>query len=134
MSTPAASSSENEWRLWFALVGGAVAWAGHLLSAYAVAEFGCVAGLGHRDVFSLTIVSWMLLVVSAVMTAIAAAALLVSCRINGESPSSAPAPSLDADERAAREFVGRFGRIANGLFLFTVLVQSIPIFFYWGRC
>ncbi|HEV2295935.1 MAG TPA: hypothetical protein VGR35_18970 [Tepidisphaeraceae bacterium] len=127
---PAQSSGVRHWKLWFALLGGAIAWAGHLLLAYAMAEFGCVAGLGHRHVLGVTVISWMLLVVSALFTAMAAAALLVSYGIREKSSVGAP----DPDDRSTREFVARFGLIVNALFLFVVLAQSVPVFFYWGRC
>jgi hypothetical protein len=131
MDAPATIAGVKSWRIWFALLGGAVAWAAHLLTAYAIAEFGCVAGLGHRHVLGVTVVSWMLLALSAVLTAAAAAAVVVSYGIRER---STPRRETDPDIRSTREFVGRFGLICNGLFLFTVLVQSIPIFFYWGRC
>lgn len=110
--------------MWFALLGGAVAWGGHLMLAYAIAEFGCVAGLGR------TIISLMLLVISAVFTAMAAAALLISYRISDRPAQLAP----DPDDRSTREFVARFGLIANALFLLVVIAQSFPVFYYWGRC
>ena len=119
----------------FALLGGALAWAGHLLIAYAIAEFGCVAGLGHRQVLGVTVVSWMLLFVSAVCTAAAAAAVIISYGIRQQhSAPPAPPEPPDADDRSTREFAARFGLICNGLFLFVVLVQSVPVFYYWGRC
>ena len=133
MDVPATTAGVRTWRLWFALLGGAAAWAGHLLIAYAVAEFGCVAGLGHRGIAGaggVTVLSGLLIGVSAIMTAAAAAALIVSRRLPGHVPSDSPA----TDDRATREFVARFGVIANGVFLLVIVVESLPIFFYWGRC
>ena len=132
MADPATIAGVKNWKLWFALLGGAVAWAGHLMIAYAIAEFGCVAGLGHRYVLGITVVSWMLLAISAAMTALAAAALLISYRIRDRGPSAPATP--DPDDDPTREFVARFGLISNGLFLLTILVQSVPVFYYWGRC
>lgn len=133
MDVPATIAGVKSWRMGFALVGGAVAWAGHLLLSYAVAEFGCVAGLGHRHVLGVPVVSWMLLGVSVVFTTMAAAALMFSYRIR-EPASPPPSSSPDPDDRSTREFAARFGLIVNGLFLFIVLVQSVPVFYYWGRC
>ena len=121
----------------FVLLGGAVAWTAHLLLAYAIAEFGCVAGLGKPPgPMGITIVSWMLLAMSAVMVALAAWALAISYRIRREAAPAAPAApeAPDADERATAVYVGRFGLITNGLFLFIILIQSVPIFFYLGAC
>ena len=133
MDAPARIAGVKSWRMAFALLGGAVAWTGHLMISYAVAEFGCVAGLGQRHVLGVTIVSWMLLGVSVLFTAIAAAALVVSYRIR-EPASPRPTSSPDPDDRSTREFTASFGLIVNGLFLFIVLVQSVPVFYYWGRC
>lgn len=118
-------------KLWFVLLGGAIAWAVHLGGAYAIAEFGCVAGWGHAP-GSVSAVSWMLIVLSAAMTLLAAGALLASYQV-GKRPSHGPA-GADADEHDTADYVARFGKITNGLFLFIIVVQSLPIVFYLGRC
>ena len=129
MCAQAVTACTKSWKLWFALLGGAGAWAAHLLITYAIAEFGCIAGLGHRYLLGVTIVSWMLILASAVLAVAAAAPLVVSYRLRQPTPAS-----LDSDDRDTREFVTRFGLIANTIFLLTVLAQSVPIFFYWGKC
>ena len=98
MDAPSTIAEVKSWKMGFALLGGSLAWAGHLLGAYAIAEFGCVAGLGQRYALGVTIVSWMLLIVSAIFTAMAAAALVISYRI----PHPPPAASPDRAARAAR--------------------------------
>ena len=118
-------------KMWFVLLGGAIAWAVHLGGAYAIAEFGCVAGWGHAPA-SVSAVSWMLIVLSAAMTLLAAWALRASYRVAGRPPGR-PA-DIGTDEHDTAEYVARFGKIANGLFLFIIVVQSLPIVFYLGRC
>lgn len=134
MSTRSATSATertSRLTLSFVLLGGAVAWTGHLLLAYAIAEFGCVAGLGEPPgPMGITIVSWMLLAMSAVMVALAAWALATSYRIRRDAAPEAP----DPDERATAVYAGRFGLITNALFLFIILIESVPIFFYLGAC
>jgi hypothetical protein len=120
----------HTWKMWFALVGGAVAWTAHLMLAYVIAEFGCVGGLAHRTFLTISVLSWMLIAMSAVMTAAAAGAVVISYRIHQR----ARLVSSDVDDTATAEYVGRFGLIANAVFLFVVLVQCVPIFFYWGHC
>lgn len=117
------------WRLWFALLGGAVAWTGHLMLAYAISEFGCTSGIGRRSVLGVSAVSWMLLLMSAAMIALAAWAYATAGGVGrGARGTSHP------DEHSTAEYVAHFGRIANGLFLFIVVIESVPIFFYLGRC
>lgn len=134
MSATAPIAGMSRLTMSFALLGGAGAWTAHLLLAYAIAEFGCVAGLGHRSgPLGVSVVSWMLLVMSAVMVALAAWALFVSRRI-GRRGRRAGSAAPDADDRATAEYVARFGLITNGLFLFIILIESVPIFFYLGEC
>lgn len=130
MSGRATIAGVGQWKLWFALLGGAAAWTGHLMLAYVISEFGCTAGLGHRTLFGVSAVSWVLLVMSAAMTALAALALLVSHGVGRQ----AQPRVADPDDHTTADYVARFGMIANGLFLFIVLIESLPIFFYLGCC
>ena len=116
--------------MWTALIGGAVAWTLHLLLAYAVAEFGCVAGLGHTTWIGISIVSWMLLGVSILCTLLAVASFLIANNIGRRAADLPP----DVEHRETADFVARFGVIINGLFTFIIVVESIPIFFFLGRC
>jgi hypothetical protein len=115
-------------RMGFALLGGAVAWTGHLLLSYAIAEFGCASNLDRFGALGVSLVSWLLLGVSAGMIAVASGALAVSNGIRQRTRAG------DADDRETAAYVGRFGLICNGLFLFVILIESVPIFFYLGRC
>jgi hypothetical protein len=63
--------------LWFAALGGAVAWAVHLTGAWATEELAC--GSGHRSVSGTSLVL-VLALMSAVPGAVALAALGVSWR------------------------------------------------------
>lgn len=125
-----ATTAVSGWRLWFALLGGAVAWTAHLMLAYGISEFGCTAGLGRRSFIGVSAVSWMLLLLSVAMAALAGWALLVARGVGRRADAGVPHP----DEESTAWEVARLGSIANGLFLFIVLIQSVPIFFYLGRC
>jgi hypothetical protein len=63
--------------LWFAVLGGGVAWAVHLLAAWGTEELTCAAG--HRSISGTSLVL-VLVVMSAVPGAVALAALGVSWR------------------------------------------------------
>ena len=130
MNGRATIAGVSGWRLWFALLGGAVAWTGHLMLAYAISEFGCTAGLGRRSFIGVSVVSWMLLLLSVAMAALAAWALLVARDVGRRADEGIPHP----DEESTAGEVARLGSIANGLFLFIVLIQTVPIFFFLGRC
>lgn len=130
MSKKAQIAGVKGWKLWFALLGGAVAWTLHLLLAYAIAEFGCVAGWDEFVAVGISLVSWLLIGVSVAMTALAAGALAVSWDAHRKSRRV----PRNSDDRATLDYTARFGLITNGLFLFIILVESVPIFFYRGSC
>lgn len=129
MSAPAAQplSSPRSFSLWFGLVGGGVAWLLHLLLAYVVAEFGCLSGLGERHLGNWSLVTWLLLAVSAGALGLALAATLVSWRgfrraVHG------------SESDRARRFSARLGFISNVVFTAIVAVQSVPIFYFLRSC
>jgi hypothetical protein len=63
--------------LWFAVLGGAVAWAVHVMAAWSTEELTCAAG--HRSISGTSLVL-VLVLMSAVPGAVALAALGVSWR------------------------------------------------------
>lgn len=105
------------------LWGGGVAWAIHFMVAWSIAEFGCLGETRETtDDRGVSILAWAILGVTMVCLALAAWATLASWR----------------RARAAREaetgFVGRAGLIANPLFMFIILVQTVPVFFHLNDC
>ncbi|MBA4068055.1 MAG: hypothetical protein C0501_31000 [Isosphaera sp.] len=118
------------WRLWFGLLGGAGAWTEHLLLAYAVAEFGCRTPAGHDTHLGLTVVTWLLVGVSAASLLVALAATWVAHRSRGRL-------SRDGDpaaEDAPRAYLATAGLIQSGAFAFVILVESVPILYYLRDC
>jgi hypothetical protein len=117
-------------RLWFGLLGGAIAWTIHLLAAYAIAEFGCVGRLGERTYANISLVAWMELALTAAMVLVALAATAVSyrCQRQLRSIESGGGPLV------AAYFTARAGLLASGTFTFVILFESIPIFFYLRSC
>lgn len=117
--------------LWFTLWAGAVAWLFHLLLVYGIAEFGCRAGWGTRELLGLNWVWWSLLAVTVATLILASSATVVGWR--QARLSRALAPDLNA-EHHARLFTARAGWITSGLFVVIILVQTIPLFFFLEDC
>jgi hypothetical protein len=117
--------------LWFGVLGGAVAWTIHLLAAYALAEFGCVSGLGQRSAYGISYVAWAILVMSVAVTAVALLATLLAGRAwqsfgNDDHPSS-PAT-------AGEQYLAQAGTLMSGLFTVAILFETIPILYYLRTC
>lgn len=130
--TPASSArAPGRNRLWFALLGGGSAWTLHLLLAYVIAEFGCLSGFGERRLGGFSWVAWMLLVLSVLALTLALSATIFSRRLQR----GAHADSSDEPENASTvAFSGRLAFITNLVFTAVIAVQSVPIFYFLGRC
>lgn len=96
--------------LWFGLLGGPLAWAGHLGVAYYLVPDACAAGS-----------SALLHVVTFVAVAVAVAAIASAWRVR-----RAAHPSDDgiASERGA--FAGVVGLALSSLFLLVILMEGLP--------
>ena len=116
----------------FGLLGGGIAWLLHLLSAYVISEFGCAVGWGERIVLGLSVVAWLLLIATAITAALAGVAAWASAH-NGKAVRTAPERAAVAPAENTF-FTARLSLVLNGMFLFIILVQGIPIFFYLRSC
>jgi hypothetical protein len=116
--------------LWFALLGGGVAWAVHLGGAWAISEFGCVAGIQRSLLLGVSVVAWAIVAVSVMAFAVAVAATVVGWRRENRLELRDPADRVDGSAM----YMCRAGWITSGIFAFIILVQSVPIFFYLGDC
>lgn len=115
--------------LWFGLVGGGVAWTLHLLSAYAIAEFGCVSGMGERSTAGISLVAWMELAATAMTACLAAAAAVVAYRMQHQF-----AAGTSDSTHVGEQTTAWAGLLASGFFTFVILFESIPILFYLRDC
>ena len=117
-------------RLWFGLLGGAMAWLAHLMIAYTVAEFGCVASLGRYIVLGISVVAWMVLALSTVTLAVAVVATVVAYR------SQQRLTALPEQEWISEGagYAARAGWITSGLFALTIAVETLPILYYLREC
>lgn len=116
----------------FSLLGGGIAWLIHLLTAYVIGEFGCMAGWGDWIVGGLSMVAWLLLAVTGLTAAMAAAAAWASeCTRRVLSGKGGDESVVAAENKL---FIARVSLILNAVFAFIILVQGIPIFFYLRSC
>ena len=129
MSAAAMNSKVSRASLWFGLLGGAIAWTIHFLSAYAVAEFGCVGKLGQRSYGNISLVAWLELALTVAALLLAAAATAAAYRSHRRLLSSAESAALEAECDTARA-----GLYTSAIFTFVILFESIPIFFYMRSC
>lgn len=72
--------SVSRGRLWFGLLGSAVAWFIHLVAVYTLAEAGCVTGFPWFTVWGLHGASVLIVAATLLMLALAAAAGYVAYR------------------------------------------------------
>lgn len=120
--------------LWFSMLGGAVAWGLHLISASLISEWGCFSGLHEFEYGGVTLVAWLLVIVSLLATLLAAWATWVAWRLQ-TSMTGLPASTFDIDApRETDAFLARTGTATSGLFLFIILAESLPILFYLSDC
>ena len=107
----------NQWWLWFGMLGGAAAWALHLVLSYSLVPAACAAGLGY------------LLYLGIVGTGIIAlAAVLVSWRAlrltRGMSEENGNGERLTVQRV---RFMALSGIAMSAFFLAVILAQSVPI-------
>lgn len=122
----------SDLRLWFGVLGGAIAWLIHLLLAYGIAEFGCVSGLGERHWLGVSMVAWL----EAVLSILSLSSCLFACWVARQNSQSLTQreTQVDSDAADARMFMARSGVLSNRLFVLIIAVQSIPFIFYWNGC
>jgi hypothetical protein len=123
-------SRPRVWRRWFAFLGAGIAWTFHLLTIYAIGEFGCVSGWDNITYGGLSAVAWMILIVSAVSLAVALAGTLVGY-LDSRRDSRQESPT-DHDEGG--KYLSSFGWILSAIFSLIILVESLPVFGYLHGC
>lgn len=118
--------------LWFGLLGGAVAWFVHLVVIVGVVETGCVAGVeglsgliglsAQGVILALVVAATVLTLGVTIASGLVAYWNLKVLRARGE--------ELDAPvARGAGYHMTRSGIYLSILFVFIIVVETIPIFF-----
>lgn len=131
LATTATNGEVSRPSLWFGLFGGAMAWTIHFMSAYVVAEFGCVGGLGERSYWNISLVAWLELILTVTAVLVAAVSTAVAYRSQLRLPSGTDGAGT---AQQAERYAARAGLLTSGIFTFVILFESIPIFFYLHRC
>jgi hypothetical protein len=121
----------NRWLLYFGLLGGAIAWAAHLLAVYVIGEFGCFTAFRERMFAGMTVVAWLVILATVAATGVGLAAVWVAYRLD---------VILEVGERggtdtpASRAHLARLGLITSALFVFIILAQAFPIIYFLREC
>jgi hypothetical protein len=117
-------------RRWFSFLGGGVAWTFHLLSIYAIGEFGCVSGFDRHVYAGISAVAWLLIGVGVLSLIPALAATLmayVDYRRDQQEEKRSPYTE-------GGRYLSAFGWPLNGVFSLIIIVESLPVFGYLGGC
>ncbi|MEV4477361.1 hypothetical protein [Nonomuraea sp. NPDC049504] len=119
MSTRPITRRAGRWLLAFAVAGGALAWAAHLLVAWGVIELAC--SIGHQHVAGISVRAFALLA-TVLPGVVAAAALAVSWRLHRH---DLAAPRGRRERRAG--FLAELGLGLNALSCLMVLFGAIAV-------
>lgn len=112
------------WRVGVAVLGGALAWSLHLLGAWLLAEFRCVAAREEAATLGIGATSALLLALSAAALSAAVFATWVGW-IDGRRLTGTESPYL---------YLARFGKLTNAVFTLVIAFQSVPIFYFLRGC
>jgi hypothetical protein len=129
-TTEIAGDGVGPGRLWFGLLGGPVAWTAHLMLAYTIGEFGCLSPGGKAMLAGLTVVTWLVLALTALTLALAVGAAWVAYRI-GQRLSGA---AEDTSAQPPKRYLADAGLYLSGTSAFIILVESLPLLYYLRDC
>jgi heme/copper-type cytochrome/quinol oxidase subunit 2 len=130
VTTPGVSRS----RLWFGLLGGAIAWFVHLFGASIISEWGCLSGLHQHELAGVNAVAWTLIALSAIMTIVAVAAAISAFQVNRQYNHAAEGGADESDEHGTEVYMARVGVWSSALFVFIILAESLPILYFLAEC
>lgn len=117
-------------RLWFGMFGGILAWTAHLMGAYLIGEFGCVGDKPHAMFAGLPVVTWLALGLTVLTFGAACAATWVAYR-SGQKLDTDPA---NPDPELPKPSLANAGLYLSGVSAFIILIESIPILYYFRDC
>lgn len=126
-------------RLWFGMFGGALPWLVHLVGASIIAEWGCLAGIDRQQLMGITAVAWGVIALSGATLAVALVATWSAYQTwqhyRGDAAGQTAENEPTAlDVRGTDAFMARTGLWTSGLFVFIILVESFPIFYFLSNC
>jgi hypothetical protein len=122
--------------LWFAVLGGAVAWTAHLLVGWGLEEIACSPVSAGPQVLGVSVTVWIG-VLTVVLGAVTVAAGLLAWRFWREEGAGDPKARIEPDGadpepqelvRSGRAgFMALFGLAANGLFLLMIVYGGVSL-------
>lgn len=111
------------------LFAPAVVWFLHLFIASVVAEWGVVCGLNQRRFLSISMVSWVIFVV----TLVSIAATIYSLRRVADYDRHIQRTFDQSNpSETSEQFLGRVAIFSGLIFLVVICVQALPILFFIG--
>jgi hypothetical protein len=116
-------------KIWFAFLGGALAWTLHLMGTYALSEGFCRSGLHQYSFLGLGLMIWGLGLLTLLAMAVTLGALWTSRRQQMTSLANVRSGSGDISI-----FMARSSLLANALFLIIIIAQSFPILILGRSC
>jgi hypothetical protein len=116
IAVPRSNHQSSTVSVWFALLGGHVAWTLHLLVGYFLVSLSCLPGLRFRlfELNGFLLLIWLLTLATAVLACAATVTGWRDWRQEGTS---------------WRGFVALTGMLLSGLFCATIVLQGVPLFF-----
>jgi hypothetical protein len=124
------------WLLWFAVLGGAVAWSAHLLIGWGLEEIACSPVSAGPDVLGVSLTVWIG-VLTAALAAVTAAAGLLAYRFWRQGGAADPNTRIEpgGSEAEPQElirggragFMALFGMAANALFLLIIVYGGVSL-------
>src|SRR3954453_20647451 len=115
--------------LWFGLLGGAIAWVLHLMSIYAISEWGCLSPGLRRLFLGAMGTTWLLIGVTLALAALAGAAAWLAHR-SEQAARSRPEAGDREEAASSRMPVAHLARVTSSLFALIIVVESVPTFFF----
>ena len=129
------ASGRSVWeqlRFWVGLWGGGILWTLHFLTIALVAEWGGFSGLDARHVVGISVVAWLIILVTVVASGVGAWVMWVAYATYQQA--SQPATGQPADEFydriGNRRFLAKASWWSSIAFVLIVVVQSVPVLFF----
>ena len=119
-------------KLWFVLLAGSIAWTLHLLLAYVLGEFGCLSALARVSFLDINGVAWSVLGMTVPLAGVSAVATWMAWRMDRRLGGQASEDGSSTED--PRVYMARAGWITDGLFLFVILFETVPVFYFLQRC
>lgn len=116
-------------RLWFAFLGGALAWTLHFMGSYAIGEASCLMGAADVEWLGLNVMTWLLILLSILCLLFAGAAIVISRKDQLHSIAR-----IDRQAAEVELFMTRTGLVNNLIFTLVIVAQTFPIFILGRNC